>query len=186
MSDIRTISTAGPIGLDFDWALGRGAMLTDEGMETAVINSLFLDRVAAADDELPDDSGDRAGWWGDMAIEGDEPDPIGSRLWLLARAKATRETAARAQRYALEALEWFKTDGVADEVTAVAEYVSREQLKLTITIIRQVAGKPVNHRYDYVWNPSQPAPFVPLLPPILVTEGGDMLVTEDGTPITIF
>lgn len=186
MTDIRTLNTAGPIGFSFDWGVEKGALAADDGLTTAVIQSLFSDRVASADDELPDNSGDRRGWWGDMALDDGKPDPIGSRLWLLARAKATVRTAARAQQYALEALQWLKDDGVAGDIEVTAQYVTAEQLRLTVNITRQVAGQPVNHRFDYVWNPSKPVPFILTLPTLLTDEGGLPLMTEDGTLISLF
>ncbi len=186
MTDIRTISTAGPINFFFDWDLdpSKFALRDDGGMETAVILSLFTDRTAAADDVLPDNSADRRGWWGDLPLEGGTQDQIGSRLWLLDRAKATTKTAARAVRYALEALQWMKDDGVVGSIKITAEYLTREELLLTVILTREIAGQPVDHRYDYVWNPAKPVPFVPRLPPILVDEFGDWIVTEDGTPIS--
>lgn len=178
MSDIRTIFSAGPVNVSFQWAISRGALESDDGLETAVILSLFTDKTAPADAILPDGSGDRRGYWAD--------EDKGSLLWLLEREKATIKTAARAQRYALEALQWFKRDGIADEIEVTAEYVTHEMLKLGVTIVRQVAGKPVNHRFDYVWNPAQPAPFVPQVPPVLADFDGTLLVTEDGKAIGIF
>ncbi len=186
MTDIRTRHDASQNGFGFDWAIEKGALEADDGLETAVIISLFTDRVAAADDDLPDNSGDRRGWWGDMALDDGKPDPIGSRLWLLARAKATTKTAARAQQYALEALQWLKDDGVAGDIEVTAQYVTAEQLRLTVNIARQMAGQPVNRRFDYVWNPSKPVPFVLSLPPLLTDEGGHPLMTEDGTLISLF
>ena len=57
---------------------------------TVVWNDDFgTDRLASRDDILPDpDSTDRAGWWGDMdAEELFNGWPIGTKLWLLKRAK---------------------------------------------------------------------------------------------------
>jgi phage gp46-like protein len=186
VTDILTRHDAGQNGFGFDWGIEKGALSADDGLTSAVIISLFSDRVAAADDQLPDGSGDRRGCWSDMPLDDGKPDPIGSRLWLLARAKATVKTAARAQQYALEALQWLKDDGVAGDIEVTAQYVTAEQLRLTVNITRQVAGQPVNHRFDYVWNPSKPVPFVLTLPTLLTDEGGTPLMTEDGTLISLF
>lgn len=187
MTDIRTRHDAGTIGFSFDWAMAQGALETDDGLETSVINSLFSNRVAAADDVIPDGTGNRQGFWGDMALDSGAPDYFGSRLWLLSRVGATKKTAALAQKYALEALQWLLDDGVAGAIDVSATYVSADQLRLTIIITRQVAGKPVNHRFDYVWNTSGPfRPFVPSLPPLLAAENSELLTTEDGTLISLF
>lgn len=60
-----------------DLGLALPDLETDDGLDTAVVISLFTDREANEDDTLPDDaigldgtlvrrgSGDRRGWWGD-------------------------------------------------------------------------------------------------------------------------
>lgn len=100
-------------------------LATEDGLRTAVIISLFTDRRAEADDEIPDGSDDRRGWWAG---------PIGSRLWLLARTKETPDTLARARAYAIEALQWLIDDGVATTVDVTAEWARRGVLALHVAI----------------------------------------------------
>lgn len=187
--DILVDNTAGPAGIGFDWLLADGDLATDQGLKTAVIISLFSNRLAAADDELPDGSSDRQGWWGDMPIDGDTPDLSGSRLWLLKRAKATPETAARAQRYCLEALQWLLDDGVAQSLDVATSWVSREQLQISVAITRVGKnGATVNHRYDLLWN-LLPQPVIPIPAPdegtILADAAGNILTTPEGQDIGI-
>ena len=68
----------------------NGDLLTDEAMETAVLMSLFTNRRASLDEV--DDPDDRQGWWGDQVAE-IKDDQIGSKLWLLRRAKSTSQNA---------------------------------------------------------------------------------------------
>lgn len=158
MTDFATVVITGANGVGFDWALDGPALATDDGLRTAVILSLFTDAEAAPDDILPDGSGDRRGTWMDQPVDGGPKDLMGSKLWLLARAKATTETAARAQRYANDSLQWLLADGVADQVQVTASWLNGEDLALAVAITRQVNGQPVNHRYDFVWNTAQAAP----------------------------
>ena len=72
-------------------------MTPEEPLVRAVLISLFTWRRANADDDLP--GNDRMGWWGDSHPPVDN-DRIGSRLWLLSRAKIVPETLARAKAYA--------------------------------------------------------------------------------------
>jgi phage gp46-like protein len=106
---------------------------TDEGLEPAVIISLFTDR-RATEQELANPE-ERRGWWGDTYpdVEGDQ---IGSKLWLLARAKTTTRTLRLAEVYTKEALQWLLDDGVAIDVTAEAFYNDRKVLCITVGIQR--------------------------------------------------
>lgn len=148
MSDIRIAFD--PSTNVFDIVLGaNGALELDDGLETAVIVSLFTDRRADADEEIPDGSQDRRGWLGDSYadIAGDQ---IGSRLWLLWREKQTQQTALRAREYALEALQWLIDDDIVRSVDVVAQWIAQGVLSVDIAIVKP-AGTEVNFRYQYVW-----------------------------------
>ena len=82
----------------------------DDGLETAIILSLFTD-ARVREDELPSGHTWRRGWWGD-AVD-DEPDTTGSKLWTLRRSKATQEDLVKARAYIREALRWMIRDGAA-------------------------------------------------------------------------
>jgi phage gp46-like protein len=101
-------------------------------------------RVAASDDVLPDNTGDRRGWWGD---EGQDI-PIGSRLWLLARSKLTQQVANDAVTYAQEALAWLVSDGVASSTTTTATIVASNQLRLVVAINR---GNDSSLSLNFAW-----------------------------------
>lgn len=138
--------------LDFrgDWVFVGPDMAEDDGLNTAVIVSLFTDRRANPDDALPDGTDDRRGWWGD-AFPDVDGDRIGSRLWLLSREKQLPSVLQRAQQYAEEALAWLVEDGIASAVNVVAETVKPDTLGLGIEIRR--AGKPpIQFRFESFWN----------------------------------
>jgi len=92
----------------------------DNGLETAVLISLFSDRRANDDDELPDPSRGKRGWWGDL-VSGIENDLIGSKLWLLERNKTTEETLVKAKQYILESLRWMIEDGITRKIEVEVE-----------------------------------------------------------------
>lgn len=121
------------IGTDFALSLTGPDLAADEGLRTAVLVSLFTDRRAEADDELPDGSTDRRGSW-------DDPER-GSRLWLLGREKQTQRTLERAREYAEEALAWLVEDGIARAVTVSAEWVRTGVLGLRVVIERAAGGQ---------------------------------------------
>lgn len=161
MTDIATrfplaASTQGVERLLADWLLGNNGLVADDGLHTAVLISLYSDRLANADDVLPEIANpgalpDRRGWWADGLGPGDEAgDRIGSRLWLLARAKRTMQNLRAAEAYAREALAWMVTDGIANRVEASAAWGGEraDQLQLTVTIHRADA-QPA--RYALAW-----------------------------------
>jgi phage gp46-like protein len=87
-------------------------------LQTLTITSLFCDAPAKPGDDVGEGQ-PRRGWWGDAYAE--DGDAWGSRLWLLGRAKLTRETVKRATEYMAEALRWMVTDGLASKIEPRAE-----------------------------------------------------------------
>ena len=119
-----------------DWKMLAGDIATGDDLEGALLFSLFTDREAAPDDEIPDDSGDRRGWWGDDD-SGDDTGPTGSRLWLLSRRKSpTDKTLTDAYDYAAEAIQWLIDTGVVGSFTIVTQWVRPDELGMSITPYR--------------------------------------------------
>lgn len=146
MTDARAAYT--PQTMRFDLALAAYDLDSDDGLETAVIVSLFSDRRAHADDALPSGN-DRRGWWGDTYpdVAGDK---IGSRLWLFSRSKQTTQTLDTARDAARDALTWLVDDGVARSIDVQAYVVRSGVLGLDIAIAR--ADKPVaQYRFESFW-----------------------------------
>lgn len=130
-----------------DLTVYAGALQADADLQTAVLISLFTDRRAEPDDQLPDQTASRRGWWGDALSSSGR---IGSRLWLLSREKQTRETVNRAREYTEEALAWLVDQGIAKRVTVLAEIVRTGVLGLSIQIERNQA-QPARYRYELAW-----------------------------------
>ncbi|MCY1362101.1 Phage protein GP46 [compost metagenome] len=145
MSDLALHYT----GTGCDLVLDDGDVQLDDGLETAVIISLFSNRRARADDVLPGPERDRQGWWAD-AYPAIERDQIGSRLWLLSREKELAETLRRAKEYADEALAWLIEDGIASRVDVVASAPRSGVLDLRVAIYRR-DGRLENLQYDIIW-----------------------------------
>lgn len=145
MSDIRLTFGA----FEGDLVIGDNDLDVDDGLQTAVIVSLFTDRRAADGDTLPDGHTDRRGWWGD-GVPVVPSDQIGSRLWLLCREKQQPSVIVRAREYALEALQWLIDDRIAERVDVVAEFTQPGMLGLQVVITRPQTDA-VNFRFDYTW-----------------------------------
>jgi len=126
-----------PLGLD-----------SDEPLIRAVTISLFTWRRANPDDDLPGDQ--RMGWWGD-SFPVVPNDRIGSRLWLLSRAKLTNDTVLRAKEYADEALEWLVKDGIASRVVVESERQGLSTLALACRVYKSDGTRPLDIRFTDVW-----------------------------------
>lgn len=126
-------------------ALAANDLTADEGLETAILLSLFTDRRAEPGDVLPDVQTDRRGWWADSTV-----DKFGSRLWLLGRAKNTAEHRQRAKDYVTEALAWLVEDKAAQRIDVGADIGANGILNLTITVVRP-GGTDSRFRYAYNW-----------------------------------
>ncbi|MET3371370.1 phage gp46-like protein [Variovorax boronicumulans] len=125
-----------------------GDLVAGNDLSTSIFISLFTDRRANEDDTLPDGT-DPRGWWSD-AMDGAR---IGSRLWLLERARALPEVMRLAEEYASEALAWLVEDGVAQKVTTSAAIVGgcRNVLALNVTVY-QPDGRSLRWKFRYAWD----------------------------------
>lgn len=129
-----------------DWTVSGGALAGGNDLETAAIISLFTDRQATSSDVLPDGSGDRRGWWGDLG----QAVPIGSQLWLLERSKLTPAVAVTAKAYIGEALKWMVDDGAAAGIDVTTSIVGRSQLSASV-VIRQSDGTRRVLTFNWAW-----------------------------------
>ncbi len=145
MADVRVIQRAQLNRILLDWALTPTAQLDDtHQLETAVIISIATDRLALEDDVLPDPrSDDRRGWWGDTDADtlwGGGA--IGSRHWLLERAKITDSgartgaTTTLVEGYVREAVQWLLDSGVASRMAVSATRTGVNAISATVTLYR--------------------------------------------------
>lgn len=124
-----------------DLAIGDdGDLVIDDTPITAILLSVGLDRRAAEDDPLPAGRSEylagagiaeRRGWAGDALDPAGER--IGSRLWLLDRAKATETTRQLFQMWLEEALAWAESEtGTAAEIET--RWLARQTLAWRVMV----------------------------------------------------
>lgn len=178
--DIKLFHNPGALNLgQFDIKRSGLLLVTDSTLETAVIISLFTDKRARADDELPGLNDSKRGWWGD-ALSDIEGDAIGSWLWLLYREKTTDETLNRAREYSLDALQWLLEDRIASNVQVETRYLNQTAGLMEIDIVvTKLDGS--QERYNLLWKHLLPtyqetSDFVPQA--FLLDENGNRLITE--------
>jgi phage gp46-like protein len=126
--------------------------LPEDGLNTAVLLSLFTNRRALPGDVLPVAGMDQQGWWGDTQ----SPllnEQIGSRLWLLARSKTTPEVLTKAEDIAREALQWLIDDKVASTVDVTAAQGGTSLIPvLALTVaIHKPEGTAATFKYNLQW-----------------------------------
>jgi phage gp46-like protein len=149
VSDIKAQLKNEGGAVEFDLVIEKNDVAVDDGLETAVLVSLFTDRRAEETDQLPDGETSRRGSWID-AFPVVPNDHFGSRLWLLGREKQQQSVLDRARAYALEALQWLIEDKIAQKVEVTAEIVSPGVLGLRVEISRPL-GDVVKFRTNYAW-----------------------------------
>ena len=126
------------LSTDGDLVFEDGDLLQDRSLASLVLCSLLCD--GRAPDVQPEA---QRGYWADE----DQKPAVGSLLWLLARGKATAETAARASDYARRSLGWLITEGIAQAVEVDAEITDERALELRVKIERGSAS-----RWSSLWD----------------------------------
>jgi phage gp46-like protein len=138
-----------------DLALASGALVSDDGMRTAIVLSLFTDARAPDDAALPEAGSDRRGWWGNDFVKLSQ-DPkrseLGSLLWLLRRSKMTQSNIALAKSYVTAALQWLVSDRVASSLSIIVEAQGPDRLAIAVELTRP--NGPARQRYDFTWENS--------------------------------
>ena len=132
----------------FDQMLGGREVLRIEDGDIArdplrdlVLISLFTWRRATSDDPVPEGQS-RQGWWADPTL--------GSRLWLLKRAKLTAKLLGTARQYCEQALAWLVTEGIASAVSVVVERYGKAGFALAVSVTRPRDPRE-RVRYDLIW-----------------------------------
>jgi phage gp46-like protein len=153
MADIFTDQSVSLEAVTLDWLVASdGTLEAGQDLATAFRIALLTDRTALADDELPDDSNDRRGWWADLDAEDIWNGwPIGSRLWLLSRAKIVDETVTRAEQYCREALQPFIDRRIVSRIDIALERDGQNSIGGLITAYRG-PSREIDLRFETLWN----------------------------------
>jgi phage gp46-like protein len=129
-----------------DWVQSGSVLQTGNDLESAIIISLFSDRLAEPGDVIPDGTSDPRGWWADGDV------PIGSRLWLLRRAKQIPETLQLAYDYIAEALQWLLDDDVVAKFDISVQWVRRSVMGVQLVAYKQDGTTLMTGQYVWAWN----------------------------------
>lgn len=117
---------------------------TTDGLETAILVSLFSDRRAAADEVR--DPLRRRGWIGNLIAEVPN-DNFGSGLWLYEQKRLTGDVLAGLRTEAEQALDWMVDEGLATSTAAkVVAAPERRQVYLSVDLF-EPSGDATNRAY---------------------------------------
>jgi phage gp46-like protein len=160
MADIRIVSKADLRETVADWLLLKTGLI-DERDELAnlVKVALMTDRLSAPHEIRPDpDSDDRRGWWGDMDAENIWNGwPIGTKNWLLTRAKISDkyswegDTVVRAENYTREAVAPLVERKMASHVEVVARRTAIDKIDVRV-IVSRGPDRDVELLFQDMWN----------------------------------
>mgnify|MGYP005812006467 CR=1 FL=1 len=160
MPDIAIVPVDQPDIISLDWLLTPTNLIAEEAsLISAVTVAICTDALAQPNDVPPDPNNpDRRGWWGDTnaaAIWGGWP--VGSRVWLLSRAKIldqfAREgaTVTRIQSYVQECLQPFIGAGICSRVTVTAAQTGPARIVASATIYRGPKAA-ITLQYAVLWD----------------------------------
>lgn len=166
MPDIRTTQTnTFPfVAIELDWLLSPiGTLADDYSLASAVYIALCTDRLADATDVLPDlRSNDRRGWWADYQAQQVRGGwPIGSRLWLLSRAKITDlaakqgATVNNVRVYINECLQPFVQNRILSNFGMNVYQSPRNRQRINVNplvLYRSAKQPPINLSYQVLWD----------------------------------
>ncbi|GBQ23169.1 bacteriophage protein [Gluconacetobacter sacchari DSM 12717] len=154
-----------PVAGRGDWSIVSGDLALGDSLASAVLVSLFTDRVAADQPTSADTAigisassgpagsiaADRGGWWGDAFADV----PIGSRLWQLRRAVKSGDAAIPAEVQAIvsEALQWLIDDGVASSIAVDAWWsvANRQSVEFRVSVIEPGHSNSRVFQFSWAW-----------------------------------
>ena len=159
-SDIRYLQQADfpAYAVTLDWLqCDQNLIVNGYDLQSSVIVALGSDALAPVDQELPDNSTDRRGWWGDMDAEEIWGGwPVGCLLWLLKRAKITGpearqgSTLARAEGWTRDAMNPFVSHQIASHIDVAAVKTDLQRFDVSVTIYRGPEAA-IDLRYAQLW-----------------------------------
>ncbi len=129
-----------------DLVFEENDLKAENGLETALMISLFTDRRATNDER---EIGEQRGWFGDLLGE-TEGDQIGSKIWLLGRAKFTTETNSFLNKYATDACQWMIDDGLVKDVSVEVERYDFETLAFKCAVTKN-DGEKIPFKFSQYW-----------------------------------
>lgn len=129
----------------YDLAVVNRVLESTDGMETALIVSLFTDARTSSDKVAT--AHNRRGWVGNI-LTANIGRSIGSTLWVYEQSRITTNILNQIRVAAQEALDWLVEDGIAKTVIVSVQQVTERGIVISIDI-ETPQGE--NQRYSAIW-----------------------------------
>lgn len=136
-----------PTESEADIVVSDGTIQVDDGLEAAVLISIFSDARARDDDDMTGLSKDKRGWWADTFADATGAN-TGSRLWLRKRTAIGAKLLADVKQDIQDALQWLISDGVASAVSVTTERFGLDGIEFSVGIAMPTAASP---RWFRIW-----------------------------------
>lgn len=159
MVDILLRDSVSLSGTFMDWLQTAEGLSEEQELATAVRVAIGTDALADLNEPLPDlDSEDRRGWWGNIDAEEIWGGwPIGSKNWLLMRAKISDSlswegaTLIRAKAYNRAALQPFIDRRICSRIDVDAARTGKQQIEVRIVMYRG-PRRLIELRFQSLWD----------------------------------
>lgn len=123
----------------FDFVVENGDLKTTDGLDSAVVVSLFSDRRAYREEVA--DPMKRRGWIGDL-VSDVASDRHGSGLWLYEQHRLTQATAVGVRNEAVQAFDWAVDENLIERAEAdVLKHPAERRITLNVTLHMLDGGK---------------------------------------------
>lgn len=113
----------------YDLQLNGVDFASVDGMETAIVTSLFTD--SRAPENIVPTAQRRRGWIGNILTVAQQRE-LGSILWTLDQARLTQDTLNSARVYVQGCFNWMVEDGIARSVSADVVQQGRSEIVINI------------------------------------------------------
>jgi phage gp46-like protein len=135
----------------YDLQLDSADFASVDGMETAIVVSLFTD--SRAPENLVPTAQRRRGWIGNILTVTQRRE-LGSILWTLDQARITQNTLNNARVYAQGCFNWMVDDGIARSVSVDVVQQNRSEIVINIEFT-DLDNK--TERYTTLWRATSAA-----------------------------
>lgn len=146
--DLKFIQDKEPEWADiYLWAEEPDKAILDDGLENYILLSLSTNRRADPTDEIPSNTMDKQGWWGDVL----DDVLFGSKLWLRQNLRMSPELLTLVKQDIEDALQWMIDDTIVDsiDVTVARDIENANRLIFNISLNKQNEGQ---IGFDYYFN----------------------------------